>query len=74
MSDRKIIAFEKPLNSPDAIKLDMDKEVDVKLTIGDLVNIYDALSQVAANMNDKEFINISCTLDDITEAIQNGAL
>lgn len=74
MSDRKIIAFEKPLNSPDAIKLDMDKEVDVKLTIGDLVNIYDALSQVAANMNDKDFINISCTLDAITEAIQNGAL
>lgn len=74
MSDRKIIALEKPLNSPDVIKLDMDKEVDVKLTIGDLVNIYDALSQVAANMNDKEFINISCTLDAITEAIQNGAL
>ncbi|MGR1978480.1 hypothetical protein ACUX6T_25775, partial [Salmonella enterica] len=57
------------LNTPNTSVSEMDREIDLKLTMGDLINIHDALSQTASEMNDKEFADIFCTIEAIEAAI-----
>lgn len=57
------------LKTPNTSVSEMDREIDLKLTMGDLINIHDALSQTASEMNDKEFVDIFCTIEAIEAAI-----
>jgi len=70
LPDKYITVFEK---SSEVTHAPMDKEARLTLTLGDLVIIHDALSQVASKMNDKEFADIFCTIDAIEAAIVSNS-
>ena len=58
-----------PVSTLSTNSADMPREIDLTLSMDDLVSIHDALSQVASKMNDKDFANIFCTIDTIAAAI-----
>lgn len=58
-----------PVRTLGANGADMPREIDLTLSMDDLVKIHDALSQIASKMNDKDFADIFCTIDAITSAI-----
>lgn len=58
-----------PVSTLSTNSADMSRDIDLTLSMNDLVSIHDALSQVASKMNDKDFANIFCTIDTIAAAI-----
>lgn len=58
-----------PIRALSANSADMSREINLTLSMDDLVGIHDALSQVASKMNDKDFVNMFCTIDAIASVI-----
>lgn len=67
--DRLKQANDDPIAISDATGSEMDKEIHLTLTMGDLVNIHDALYQLSQGLDGESLNDVSSTLDFITGAI-----